>query len=152
MFSHFDIMWYFCCHCCCHWFVSVTFDVAVVVIVVISLYVAVAVAIEFDIAVPVGYFNFRNSLINNLRTVITINIIAYVTGTTVNHTKYVICFDFCYHWGRWWLWWWLIYITYIVDGSMIGTVFWPCLQIPLKVGMRETSKIKLVSIRKGWPL
>ena len=77
-------MWYFCCHSCCHWFVSVTFDVAVVGIVVIALYVAVAVAIEFDIAVPVRYFNCRNSFVEILSTFITGNIVASVSGNTVN--------------------------------------------------------------------
>ena len=70
--------------------VAVTIDVADVFIVVIAIYVAVSVGVAVYIAASVGYFHCRNSVIKILITVITVNIVPYVSGTTVNVIGYVI--------------------------------------------------------------
>ena len=43
-----------------------------------------------DVAVAVGYYCCRNSVVEIFNTVVTVNIFEYVWGTTVNVTKYVI--------------------------------------------------------------
>ena len=63
---------------------AVTFTIDVVVTAVISTYVYVA------IAVAVGYCGCRNNVVKLLGTVVTVNIVLSVDGTTVNVTKYII--------------------------------------------------------------
>ena len=62
--------------------VAFIFTVSIVVIFFICIYAAVSVA--------VGYCHCRHISVKNVCTVITSNIIVYISGTTFNVTKYVI--------------------------------------------------------------
>ena len=62
--------------------VSFTVTVSVVVIFVIYIYA--------DVSIAVGYCHCRHISVKNVCTVITSNIIVYISGTNVNVTKYMI--------------------------------------------------------------
>ena len=80
--------WYwYCCCCSCHF--SVPEDV----------YVTVAVSVDAGVDVAIGYCCCSNSSINIFCTIITANIVASVSGDTVNVAKYVF-FNYCHHWVR----------------------------------------------------
>ena len=93
-------------------FVFIIVIVAVVVIVMIIIHVSLSLFVIF-LAVSVGNFCSRNVSVNILFTVISVNIVASISGNAVNVTKYVIIFIYGIIGvgGWWWLWWWVIYTT-----------------------------------------
>ena len=78
----------FCCHNFCRFFFCVTVAVDVVVIIVIDIYVSFYISADFyaavTISVAVDYCHCRNSFVEILSTFITGNIVASVSGNTVN--------------------------------------------------------------------
>ena len=100
--QHFDIMWFFSTIIVVVDVVAVTVAVSVVVIFVNNIYVAASVVVDVSVfvsfsvsvavAVAFGYCRCRNISVDNLITLIIINIISYVYGTTVNAVKCVILF------------------------------------------------------------
>lgn len=155
---YFDIMWSFCCHscyylcccrysfcfcfCCCRycylcWYQCFHFRFCFCFIYVyVAVYVAVSDYVSVVVAVVVVYFCCIKIVVQILSTVITDNIVASISVTTVNVTKYVIVFFFL--------------IFGVSDGVVGGCYVWlTMLMLPWLIIFILTSFTYLFKFRHG---